>query len=163
MKFEKQPNAQTGHPTREKWERRFRGPSYLGDELPNMQQMIRYAQFGYGAGVGLPEIKKLHSILRDRQAIGEGESVALKPDHIIFQRRRRGRLELDEIEVLRKRVAKLEELEGGVSVPNRKLFLQHATGQLEAYEKVAKVLIKYTSDELGGECVLSIGGPLVSI
>jgi len=154
MKLEREPNPNTGHPVREKWERRFRGPTYLGDVLPELDQMITFAQVGHALGAGMPELKKLHVILRERGALGENEALQLRPDHIIFQRRRRGRLELDELATVRARVKALEDAENAAPHEGRARYLEHARAQLSAYEAAATALAKYTEDELGGEAII---------
>jgi hypothetical protein len=156
MKLEREPNPTTGHPVREKWERRLRGPTFLGDIPADLYQMIKFAQFGHGFGAGMPEIKKLFEILKSKDAISDSQPLLLRPDHIIFQRRRRGRLSLDSLEALTQRVTALREWASVPDAhPNIRRVLSHIEKQHELYSAAAEAIKSYTpKSELGGEAII---------
>ena len=156
MKLELEPNPTTGHPVREKWERRLRGPTFLGDIPADLSQMIYFAQFGHAVGSGMPEIKKLYELLKSKGALSDKEPLVLREDHIIFQRRRRGRLRLDSIDILTQRLEQLRNLSAEPNAHNNlKKLLDHVVEQHRIYKAAADAISIHTPDnQLGGEAVI---------
>lgn len=157
MKLELPPNPVTGLPVREKWERRLRGSTYLGDlDLP-IGQLLNMTRFGFIVGVGMPELKKLYGILVAAGALPANGELALRPDHVIYQQRLRARLEHDSLEKTKQRRDRLREMAARPAPhPNLLSFIDHVEAQVRAFEACDQALLRHTKeqDQLEGECVL---------
>ncbi|MEZ0274379.1 MAG: hypothetical protein ACAH88_05695 [Roseimicrobium sp.] len=157
MKLELPPNEVTKLPVRQKWERRFRGTTYLADLDYTIDQLLVMTRFGFIAGIGMPELKKLFDILVSKGALAADGELTLRPDHVIYQQRMRARLEHDTLDVVKARLALLSTMasEEGVH-PNLVRFLKHVEAQAHAFEACEAAITRHTKDNetLGGECVI---------
>lgn len=157
MKLELEPNPVTKLPVRQKWERRFRGSTYLADLDLTLGQLLAMTRFGFIAGTGMPELKKLYGILAKAGALPQNGRLVLRPDHTIYQQRRRARLEHDTLKDTVARRDRLREMAAQPGAhPNLVRFLGHVEAQVAAFTACDEAITRHTKEHetLGGECVI---------
>lgn len=145
-----------GRIVRQEWERRIQR-DYFGDDMPSLDRLAEIARFGFASGAPLPEAKRLLERLIEKKLHDRRENLYLVKDQIIYQKRRRTNLQLDKVEDVKKRIARLEEI--SASLPSVPLvlqrFIEHVRGQLSRLEEAARILVKYAFRRMiSGEAIL---------
>lgn len=156
IRADKGTSVETGRIVREEWERRIQ-QGYFGDDLPSMQRLVEIAQYGWVGGGPMPELRKLLKRLVDSGAHNPSRFLRLRPDHLVFQERRRTNLQIDTIDVVRERLRKAREYAAAQDpLPTAlRVFIEKVAAQLTAMESARDVLARYGFRRMiAGEAIL---------